>query len=107
MSGACGDKVGTRAGFRRHGRANEQSCEPCRVARRDYESEHKRRARAAGRVTPQSAHTVAQHRRYIAARGRALSRLAEVHPEQMARLLADELGPDDIVVRQPWKWRAA
>jgi uncharacterized protein (UPF0179 family) len=31
-STACGDKVGTEAGFTRHRRAGEPPCEPCRVA---------------------------------------------------------------------------
>lgn len=104
---ACGDKAGTRAGYRRHRSAGERPCEPCHVACRTYEANHKRRARAAGRTSPPSEHTVAQHRRYIAARGRALSRLAEAHPAEYVALLTDELGPDDVVVRQPWKWKTA
>lgn len=102
----CGDKQGTTTGHSRHKQAGEEPCAACYTARRSYEQEHKRRARAAGRVAPESPHTVAQHRRYIAARGRALTRIAHMYPQVMARLLAEELGDDDLVDRKPYKWKA-
>jgi len=33
---ACGDQPGTHAGYQRHHRAGQTTCEPCRQARRDY-----------------------------------------------------------------------
>lgn len=89
-------KCGTRAGYTKHLRNDEPTCRPCKDA--NTAEYHRRRATTAN---------VEQHRLYIAARGRALSRLAEAHPREYAALLADELGPDDVVVRQPWKWKAA
>lgn len=87
---------GTRGGYAKHLRNGEPTCQPCKDAKTaDY---HQRRATNTN---------VEQHRRYVAARGRALSRLADAHPTQFAALLADELGPNDVVVRQPWKWKAA
>lgn len=102
----CGDRQGTLTGFARHKRAGEDPCSACHLARRSYERGHKQRSRAAGRVAPESAHTAAQHRRYIAARGRALTRVAQMYPQVMARLLAEELGDDDLVHRKPYKWKA-
>ncbi len=90
-------ECGTRAGYRKHQRNDEAACQPCKAAN-TAEYHHRRRATTAN---------VEQHRLYIAARGRALSRLAESHPAEYAALLTDELGPDDVVVRQPWKWKAA
>jgi hypothetical protein len=88
---------GTVSAYARHRKRGEQPCQPCKDA---ANAEQKARRAA----NPQH---VAQHRRYIAARGRALSRLAEAHPEEMAAFLAEELGPDDIAVRKPTKWTAA
>lgn len=87
---------GTLSGYQRHLRHGEETCRPCRAA-----ANADQRARRAANPSH-----VVQHRRYIAARGRALSRLAERHPDEMAALLAQELGPEDPVTRAPRKWRA-
>ncbi len=89
-------ECGTRAGYAKHRRNGETACRQCKDA--NTAEYHRRRATTAN---------VEQHRLYIAARGRALSRLADAHPQEYAALLTDELGPDDVVVRQPWKWKAA
>lgn len=36
---ACGDKRGTRAGYQRHKRHGERTCEPCRIAHNRYHAD--------------------------------------------------------------------
>ena len=43
---ACGDKKGTLAGYRRHGRAGEKTCQACKNARAVYQRELNRRRKA-------------------------------------------------------------
>lgn len=83
---------GTAAAYDRHRRLGEPTCLRCRdgVAVRRLHNNHER----------------TQHRRYIAARGRAMTRVAQLHPQDMAQLLAEELGDNDLVERNPRTWKA-
>lgn len=76
------DPCGTYAGYQRHKKAGDTSCEPCRTAAADYMRHY--RARHPEKV--QSAYAVS------AARERAMIRLSKMYPGVFRRLLDEERG---------------
>ncbi|HTI26229.1 MAG TPA: hypothetical protein VL652_34890 [Kutzneria sp.] len=78
---ACGEKVGTWAGYQRHWRRGEQACPDCLEAHRIKNLEVSRSA------DPQ---TRERNLRMKAAYGRALRRLAAEYPERFSELYALE-----------------
>ena len=78
---ACGDREGTATGARRHYRAGEKPCEPCREAKRVAE------------LRSHEAHRE-KHKEYLAARARVAVLLRRKHPDEWASMyearLADE-----------------
>jgi hypothetical protein len=79
-AGESESPCGTYAGYQRHLRRDEPSCQPCRDAAAAYQREW--------RSDP--AHRRA-HRSGTRARSRALWRLARLYPEVYRSLVADEL----------------
>lgn len=85
---------GSRRGYTQHRVRGEAACADCLAASSD---EEKRR-----RLTDPEYRDY--RRAYIAARGRVLTELARRYPCEMAALLREELGADDVTVRRPYRW---
>lgn len=75
---------GSYGGAQAHRRRGEEACDDCKAAARAYAAEHRATYRRAGRDP------LAQHKRQKKLRGRALSRLAEMYPEDYRRLYQEE-----------------
>lgn len=75
------------AGYERHRVLGTPTCDECRAANAAY-----RRAWRAAHRTPE---VLAQRARYMAARGRALTRLAKAYPAQFRDYLDEELMRND------------
>lgn len=72
------ERCGTNAGYEAHRRRGEDPCDQCRDAHNTYMSGYHREYRA-------------QAPTYAGTRRRALERLAELHPADFRRLLAEEV----------------
>lgn len=77
MTGACGEAVGTDRGAMRHYRADEDPCEPCRIARNLASAQRKRR-----RAFP----AIVMER----ARARAIEILIARYPIEFYKILNEE-----------------
>lgn len=84
---------GTLRGFRQHQKRGEPICRPCLDAENAREKEKRR-------TDPRYRE---MRREYIAARGRALTRIAARYPEEMAVYLAAELAQGSPTPDQPTK----
>ena len=78
---ACGERAGSMAGYRAHRKADEDACDPCLAANRDYLAEYRR-------LHPER---LGPDKDQVKARQRALARLGRRHPEQYKELLLEEL----------------
>lgn len=76
-------RCGSYAGYQRHIRRKEPTCEPCRKANAVYVAEFRA-------DNPES---YALNKRRDAARNRALWRLANAHRTEFDALVIEELGP--------------
>jgi len=77
VSGACGEAVGTDRGAMRHYRADEDPCEPCRIARNLASALRKRRRALPALVMER-------------ARARAIEVLIERHFTEFYKILNEE-----------------
>ncbi|GAA1571843.1 hypothetical protein GCM10009678_63140 [Actinomadura kijaniata] len=77
-------RCGTRAGYNAHRRRGEAACEACQEAVNKY---------------MRGPTNLARRR----ARGRALSRLALIHPDLYAALYSEELTKEGVEFPRPWR----
>lgn len=70
---------GTYGGYQAHRRKNEDACEPCRTAARDYQRNYR------------SVVGIESQKRYSQAREQAFLRLSRMHPDEFHRLMHEEL----------------